>query len=118
MLRVKRERWLVGDIDFAGEGSFFENAPLIISQDLRDATKVINEAGDAGVSGAHHGSPIFHASENSIRQMLTRTSGAQKPAVVGDVSEKICATQSKLPGQFSDGILETNQGRDFAAIIG
>ena len=108
MLRVKRERWLVGDIDFAGESSFFENAPLIISQDLRDATKVINEAGDAGVSGAHHGSPIFHASENSVRQMLTRTGGAQKPAVVGDVSEKICSSQDELPCQLTDGVFETN----------
>src|SRR2546430_16604660 len=50
--------------------------------------------------------------------MLPRTGGTQKPAVIGHVSEKIRATKSKLSRQFSNGILETNQGRDLAAVIG
>ena len=71
MLSVKRERRLIGDIDFADESSFFKDAALIIAQDLGDAPKFVNETGDAGVGSAHHRSTIFHATKNGVGQVLT-----------------------------------------------
>ena len=71
MLSVKRERRLIGDIDFADESSFFKDAALIIAQDLGDAAKFINETGDTGVGGTDHGATIFHATEDGVGQVLT-----------------------------------------------
>src|SRR5512133_1515419 len=70
MLRVKGQRRLRRNGDVADKRSFFENAALIIAQDLSDATEFINETCDAGVGGTHHWAPIFYASKNGVGQML------------------------------------------------
>src|SRR5207249_1483289 len=57
----------------ANEFSFFENAALVVAQDLSDATEFINETCDSGIGSTHHRAPIFYASKNGISQMLTRT---------------------------------------------
>src|SRR6266516_2386386 len=98
MLRVKGQPRLCRDVDIANETSFFENAALVVAQDLSDATEFINETCDTSVGSPHHWAAVFDASKNSV-------------------GKKICAPQNKLPGQFADGVLETNQGRDFSAII-
>src|SRR5437773_7010415 len=104
MLRVKRQPWLRGDVDVADKRSFFENAALVVAQDLSDASEFINETCDAGIGSTHQRAPIFDASKNGVGQMLTRTGRAQKPAVVGDVGKKICATQNKLPRQLTNSV--------------
>ena len=71
MLRVKGQPRLYRDVDIANEVSFFENAALVVAQDLSDATEFINETGDTSVGGTHHGPAIFDAAKNGIRQMLT-----------------------------------------------
>src|ERR1700746_2073190 len=43
MLRVKGQRRFRCDVHVADERSFFENAALIVAQDLSDATEFINE---------------------------------------------------------------------------
>ena len=72
MLRVKRQPWLSRDVDVADKRSFFENAALIVAQDLSDATEFINETCDSSVGSTHHRAPIFYASKNGVGQMLTR----------------------------------------------
>src|SRR5947209_18055192 len=51
MLRVKRQCRLSRDVDLANKRSFFENAALVIAQDLSDATEFTNETCDTGVGG-------------------------------------------------------------------
>jgi len=72
MLRVKRQRRFRCDVHVADKRSFFENAALIVAQDLSDATEFINETGNSGVGSTHHRAPIFYASKNGVGQMLTR----------------------------------------------
>src|SRR5438477_4009909 len=73
MLRVKGQRRFRRDVHVADKRSFFENAALIVAQDLSDATEFINETCDPGICTTHHRSPIFYASKNGIGQMLART---------------------------------------------
>ncbi len=73
MLRVKGQPRLCRDVDIANEVSFFENAALVVAQDLSDATEFINETCDTGVGSTHHWAPVFDASKNGVGQMLTRT---------------------------------------------
>jgi len=72
MLRVKRQGRFRCDVHIADKRSFFENASLIVAQDLSDATEFINETGNSGVGSTHHRAPIFYASKNGVGQMLTR----------------------------------------------
>src|SRR3954452_14827059 len=75
VLGVKGHRWLGGNADIADKSSFLEDASLIVAQHFSNATEFVNETCDTGVGRTHHRSPIFHASKNRIRQMLTRTGG-------------------------------------------
>src|SRR6266436_4387301 len=73
MLRVKRQGRFCSDVHIADKRSFFENAALIVAQDLSDTTELINETCDSGVGSTHHRAPIFDASKNGIGKMLART---------------------------------------------
>jgi len=73
MLRVKGQRRFRCDVHVADKRSFFENAALIVAQDLSDATEFINETCDSSVGSPHHRASIFYASKNGVGQMLTRT---------------------------------------------
>ena len=73
MLRVKGQPRLCRDVDIANEVSFFENAALVVAQDLSDASEFISETCDAGIGSTHQRAPIFDASKNGVGQMLTRT---------------------------------------------
>ena len=73
MLRIKGQPRLSRDVYLANKRSFFENAALVIAQDLSDATEFTNETCDTGIGSTHHWAPIFYASENGVGQMLTRT---------------------------------------------
>src|SRR5438552_18980343 len=109
MLRVKRQPWLRRDVDVADKRSFFENAALLVAQDLSDATEFINETCDFGIGSTHHRAPIFYASKNGISQMWTRTGLAQKQAVDSDVSHNVCPEQNHCPGQFTGRLRVPNQ---------
>ena len=73
MLRIKGQPRFSGNVNVADKRSFFENAALVVAQDLSDATEFTNDTCDTGVGSAHHWAPVFDASKSGVGQMLTRT---------------------------------------------
>jgi hypothetical protein len=74
--RVKRQGAIGGDIDVVHQSAFAKRFVIRVTQHLGDPPELIDEAGDPGISGSHHGAPDFDAPEKRIGQMLMRTGGA------------------------------------------
>src|SRR5438034_377618 len=93
MLRVKRQPRLRRDVDVAHEGSFFENAALVVAQDLSDATEFINETCDSGVGGTHHWTPVFDASKDGVVDLMPSLLDCAEqyinPVRTGDLADKL-----------------------------
>src|ERR1700680_4911805 len=117
MSHVKRQLVFGWNGYFACQDTVSELAPVLVHQDLRDASELIDKTGDASVRGSHHRESRFDTAEDRIREMLLRSRGAQEPAVIGHVREQIRAAEDKLPRQVSNRIFETNQRRDPRLII-
>src|SRR4029079_3463587 len=65
----------------------------------------------------------FYAAKDCIRQVLMRSSGRLKPAVVRHIYEQVrtgtCfVRQDKLSGELTNGVFETNQRRHMDVAVG
>ena len=109
----KRQLLLSRHFDFAGKHALGKRAARFILEYLSDAAKLVDEAGHAGIRRANHWPPRFYAAKNCIRQVLMRSSGPLKPAVVRHIYEQVRAGtclvwKDKLPGELADRVFETN----------
>src|SRR5919106_7029445 len=121
MPRVKCQLLLGRHFDFAGKHAFDKRAARVIPKHLSDAAKLVNETSHAGIRRANHWPTRFYAAKNRIRQVLMRSSGSLKPAVVRHIYEQVRAGtcfgwKNKLSGEFANRVFKTNQRRhmDFA----
>src|SRR6478672_7391300 len=120
---VKRQLLLGRHFDLAGKHSLSKRAPRSILKHLSDAAKLVDETSHAGIRRTNHWATGFYAAKDCIRQVLMRSSGPLKPAVVGHIHEQVRAGARlvwnyKLSGELADCVFETNQRRHMDLAVG
>src|SRR6476660_8414371 len=75
--------------DFTSKHALSKRAARIISEHLSDAAKLVDETGHAGIRRANHWPTGFYAAKDCIRQVLMRSSGRLKPAIVRHIHEQV-----------------------------
>src|SRR5882724_626549 len=100
--------------DFAGKYALGKRAASFILEYLRDAAKLVDETGHSGIRRADHWPTRFYAAKDCIRQVLMRSSGPLKPAVVRHIYEQVRAGtclvwKDKLSGELANCVFETDQ---------
>src|SRR5580765_3334481 len=88
---IKRQLLLGRHFDLAGKHALSKRAARIILKHLSDAAKLIDETGNAGIRRTDHWPTRFYASKDCIRQVLMRSSGPLKPAVIRHIYKQIRA---------------------------
>src|SRR6476469_4090590 len=91
MSGIERQLLLDRHFNFAGKHALGKRGARLIPEHLSDATKLVDETGHAGIRRTNHWPTRFYAAKNCIRQMLMRSSGPLKPAVVRHIHEQVCA---------------------------
>src|SRR6476646_5276198 len=114
MADIERQLLFGGHFDFACKHALSKRATGFIPEHLSDSTKLVDETGHASIRRADHWATRFYAAKDCIRQMLMRSSGRLKPAIVRHIYEQVrtgtCfARQDKLPGEIANGVFKTNQ---------
>src|SRR6478609_9256249 len=114
---VKRQLLLGRHFDLASKHSLSKRAARIILKHLSDAAKLVDETSHAGIRRTDHRATGFYAAKDCIRQVLMRSSGPLKPAVVGHIHEQVrtrtrLAWKDNLSGELANRVFETNQRRD------
>src|SRR6185437_7827066 len=120
---VKRQLLFGRHFDFAGKHALSERAARVIPEHLSDASKLVDEAGHAGIRRADHRPTRFHAAKGCVCQVLVRSSGPLKPAIVRHVYEQVrsrtCLVwKYKFSGKLANRVFETDQWRDMNIAIG
>src|SRR6476620_12497802 len=120
---IKRQLLLGRHFDLAGKHALSKRAAPIILKHLSDTAKLVDETGHAGIRRTDHRATGFYAAKDCIRQVLMRSSGPLKPAVVGHIHEQIRAEarlvwKYKLSGELADCVFETNQRRHMDLAVG
>ena len=100
--RIDRLTLMQGDVDGKGFGGKK-------SACMRDAPAGLNQAGDAGIGGAHHGTTALHGAQHDLRPMLVRCGRSAEPGVVGGIDEEIGIVLHQRPGNFWKNRLVTNK---------
>src|SRR4030095_2031989 len=123
MSDIKRQLLLGRHFDFAGKHALSKRAAGVIPEHLRYAAKLVDETGHAGVRRADHWPTRFYAAKNCIRQVLMRSSGPLKPAVVRHIYEQVRAGtcliwKDKLSGELANRVFETDQWRHMDLAVG
>ena len=108
---------------FAGKHALSKRAARLILEHLSDASKLVDETSYARIRRANHGPTRFDAAKNCIRQVLMRSSGPLKPAVVRHIYKQVRAGTSfvwedKLSGKLANRVFETNQRRHTDLAVG
>src|SRR5678815_3990576 len=88
---IKRQLLLGRHFDFTGKHALGKRAAGIILEHLSDAAKLVDETGHAGIRRANHWPTRFYATKDCIRQVLMRSSGPLKPAVIRHIYEQVRA---------------------------
>src|SRR5436305_9155994 len=117
MTRIKRQCAILRDWHGAGQDALSECVASIILEELRWVAKFIYETSHASIGGPHHRATVLDAAENCVGQMLFRSRGPQKPSIVRDVDQKVCAVHHKSAHQIAHRIFETNQRRNPRGLI-
>src|SRR5512133_3939461 len=123
MSGIKRQLLLGWHFDFAGKHALSKRAARVIPERLRDAAKLVDETGHAGIRRADHWQPRFYAAKNCIRQVLMRSSGSLEPTVVRHIYEQVrsgtCLVwKDKLSGELANRVFETDQRRHIDIAVG
>src|SRR5882762_12006224 len=116
MSDIKRQLLLGRHFDFAGKHALDKRAARVIPEYLRDATKLVDETSHASIRRADHWPTRFYAAKNCIYQVLMRSSGPLKPAVVRHIYEQVRAGtclvwKDKLSGELANSVFKTDQRR-------
>src|SRR5712672_2305790 len=116
MSDIERQLGLGWHFDFAGKHALGKRAASFILEYLRDAAKLVDETGHAGIRRADHWPTRFYAAKNCIRQVLMRSSGPLKPAVVRHIYEQVrtgtyLIWKDKFSGELANRVFETDQRR-------
>src|SRR6266480_7946282 len=114
MSDIKCQLLLGRHFDFAGKHALGKRAARVIPEYLRHAAKLVDETGHAGIRCADHRPTRFYAAKDCIRQVLMRSSGPLKPAVVRHIYEQVRAGtclvwKDKLSGELANRVFEANQ---------
>src|SRR4029077_13076710 len=120
---IERQLELGRHLDFAGKHALSKRAARFILEHLSDAAKLVDETGHAGIRRADHWPTRFYASKDCIRQVLMRSSGPLKPAVVRHIYEQVRAGtclvwKDKLSGELANRVFETDQRRHMHIGVG
>src|ERR1700757_3045454 len=123
MPSIKRQLLLGRHFDFARKYALSKRATRFIPQYLSDAAKLVDETSHTGIRGADHRPTRFYAAKDCIRQVLVRSSGPLKPAVVRHIYEQVRAGtclgwKDKLSGELTNRVFETNQRRHMDIAVG
>src|SRR4029450_5874807 len=123
MSDIERQLLLGGHFDFAVQHALSKRAARVISEHLSDATKLVDETGHASICCADHRPTRFHAAKGCVRQVLVRSSGPLKPAIVRHVYEQVrsrtCLVwKYKFSGKLANRVFETDQWRHMNIAIG
>ena len=113
MPHIKRQLVLGRHFDFSRKNALSKRAARVIPEHLRDAPRLVDETGHASIRRADHWPTRFYAAKDCIRQMLMRSSGPLKPAVVRHIYEQVrtrtrLAWKDKLSGELANRVFETN----------
>src|SRR4030095_11703910 len=120
---VKRQLLFGRHFDFAGKHALSERAARVIPEHLSDASKLVDEAGHAGIRRPNHRPSRFYAAEDCVCQVLMRSAGSLEPAVVRHIYEQVRAGtclgwKDKFSGQLANRVFETDQRRDMDLAVG
>src|SRR6266481_4117867 len=120
---IKRQLLLGRHSYFSGKHALSKSAARVIPEHLRDAAKLVDETGHAGIRRADHRPTRFYAAKDCVRQVLMRSSGPLKPAVVRHIYEQVRAGtclvwKDKLSGELANRVFETNQRRHMDIVVG
>src|SRR5882762_6921657 len=120
---IERQLLLGQDFDLASKHALGKRAARFIPEHLSDAAKLVDETGHAGIRRADHWPPRFYAAKNCIRQVLMRTSGSLKPAVIRHIYEQVRAGtclvwKDKFSGELANRVFETDQRRHVDIAVG
>src|SRR5436190_16141233 len=123
MSGIKRQLLLGRHFDLAGKHTLSKRAARFIPEHLRDAAKLVDETGHAGIRRANHWPTRFYAAKDCIRQVLMRSSGPLKPAVVRHIYEQVRAGtclvwKDKLSGKLANSVFEANQRCHMDIVVG
>ena len=123
MSDIKCQLVLGRHFDFAGKHALGKRAARVILKHLSDAPKLVDETSHASIRRADHWPTRFYAAKNCIRQVLMRSSGPLKPAVVRHIYEQVrtrtrLAWKDKLSGELANRVFETNQRRHMDLAVG
>ena len=120
---IKRQLLLGRHLDSAGKHALGKRAAHVIPEHLSDAAKLVDETSHAGIRRADHRPTRFYAAKNCVRQVLMRSSGSLKPAVVRHIYEQVRAGtclvwKDKLSGKLANSVFETDQRRYMDIAVG
>ena len=123
MSDIERQLLLCRHFDIAGKHALSKRAARVVPEHLRDAAKLVDETGHAGIRRANHWPTRFYAAKDCIRQVLMRSSGPLKPAVVRHIYEQVRAGtclvwKDELSGELANCVFETDQRRDMNIAVG
>src|SRR5882672_2078245 len=120
---IERQLLLGQDFDLAGKHALGKRAARFIPEHLSDAAKLVDETSHASIRRADHWPTRFYAAKNCICQVLMRSSGPLKPAVVRHIYEQVRAGtclvwKDKLSGELANRVFETDQRRHMDIAVG
>src|SRR6266481_3220444 len=120
---IKRELLFGRHFYFAGKHALRKRAARVIPEHLSDTAILVDKTRHAGIRRADHWSTRFYAAKNCIRQVLMRSSGPLKPAVVRHIYEQVRAGtclfwKDKLSGELANSVFETDQRRHMDLAVG
>src|SRR5215831_6795180 len=123
MSHIERQLGLGRHFDFSSKDALGKRAARVIPEHLRDPPKLVDETGHAGIRRADHWPTRFYAAKDCIRQVLMRSSGPLKPAVVRHIYEQVrtrtrLAWKDKLSGELTNRVFETDQWRYMDVAVG
>ena len=82
------------------------------AQVVRDLPQRIDNRRHAGVRPAQQRTPILHRSKNSVGEVLLRARALEKPAIVRNIHQDLCAILNKAPREIPERVFETDQRTD------
>ena len=106
--RVESELAILRNIHLTGENAFRKGVAGVVAKDLGDAAEFVHKAGHARIGRANHRPPIFYTTEDRVCEMLMRSGGMQKPAVIRHINQNVRAVTDESPDQLADGIFKAN----------
>jgi len=93
-------------------------AAVLVAEDFTETPMRINPAGESVVAAAQERDVVFHSAEHGGGRVLPLLGAFAKPAVVGQVYEKIRVVIHVFADELRERVLEAYQRRGLDSSVG